>query len=457
MLPVRGKELGTPVNHERVRVVLAGPVGELHRTLAASDGVTIVVECDDLPSALAAAESRLGDVIVVAADLEGFDRSAVSTLRRTGVGVVGAVAPGDTEASKRLRRMSVDARIFTDSESEAVSRALSAVEAHIKPPRPANDALTASFGGAVPDNLSGVVWRQVSPTSLPLVYGVARRRLIAVWGPTGAPGRSTIAAGLAGAFARRGLETLLIDADVYGGSQAITLALLDESPGLVAATRAADRGALNVPVLADLSIEVEPRLRVLTGIPAADRWTQVRPSSFEHVLGLSRDLARVTVVDCGFSLEDDPELSYDTYAPRRNAITLAALSAADEIVVVGRDDSVGLTRLEAGLMELRSIGGSPDHVVLNQIRQPVPSEEEETAASRRPRTATAADLVVERRAQIWKRLQTEMTVHQVPFDERAVAAAANSGLPPASAAPGSRLAEALDELARVLVPRRGFV
>lgn len=445
------------MNHERVRVVLAGEVGELQGTLAAATGVVIAVECDDLSSALAAAEARLGDVMVVAADLDGFDRSAVSTLRGKGMGVIGAVAPADTEGSKRLRRMGVDARLFTDSSTEAVCRALADVEAHVKPPRTSHDALHASFGGAVPENLSGVVWRQVSPTSLPLVYGVARRRLIAVWGPTGAPGRSTVAAGLAGAFARRGLETLLIDADVYGGSQAVTLSLLDESPGLVAAVRAADRGALNVPVLADLSVEVEPRLRVLTGLPSADRWAQLRPSSFEHVLGLSRDLARVTVIDCGFSLEDDPELSYDTYAPRRNAVTLAALGAADEIVVVGRDDSLGLTRLEAGLLELRSIGGCPTHVVLNQVRQEPPSAEEETAASRRPRTATAADILVERRAQAWKRLQSDVSLHQLPYDERAVMAAVHSGLPPTSAAPGSRLAEALDNLARVLVPRRGFV
>lgn len=457
MLPACGKGWGTPVNHERARIVLAGEVQQLRSTLGAADSVEIAVECDDLASVLAAAEARLGDVIVVAADLPGFDRPTVSTLRGHGLGVIGVVAAGDTEASKRLRRMGVDARIFTDSSPEAVGRALRDVEAHVKPPRAPHDPLRASFGGAVPDNLSGVVWRQVSPSSLPLVYGVARRKLIAVWGPTGAPGRSTVAAGVAGAFARRGLETLLIDADVYGGSQAITLSLLDESPGLVAASRAADRGALNVPVLADLSVEVEPRLRVLTGIASADRWTEVRPASFENVLGLSRDLARVTVVDCGFCLEDDPELSYDTYAPRRNAVTLAALSAADEIVVVGRDDGIGLARLEAGLLELRSIGGSPAHVVLNQVRLPAPSEEEETAASRRPRTATTADVLVERRAQSWRRLRAEVSLHQLPYDERAVAASASSGLPPTSAAPGSRLAEALDNLARVLVPRRGFV
>jgi len=36
-----------------------------------------------------------------------------------------------------------------------------------------------------------------------------------------------------------------------------------------------------------------------------------------------------TVVDCGFSLEQDEELSFDTAAPRRNGATLATLLAAD--------------------------------------------------------------------------------------------------------------------------------
>jgi len=56
---------------------------------------------------------------------------------------------------------------------------------------------------------------------------------------------------------------------------------------------------------------VTPRLRVLTGIPKAERWPELRAPAVEHVLGLARRLARFTVLDCGFSLEDDEELSFD--------------------------------------------------------------------------------------------------------------------------------------------------
>ena len=40
--------------------------------------------------------------------------------------------------------------------------------------------------------------------------------VVAVWGPTGAPGRTTVAITLADELARLGHETLLVDADVYG-------------------------------------------------------------------------------------------------------------------------------------------------------------------------------------------------------------------------------------------------
>ena len=42
-------------------------------------------------------------------------------------------------------------------------------------------------------------------------------RLVAVWGPTGAPGRTTVATYLACELAGLGVSTVLADADTYGG------------------------------------------------------------------------------------------------------------------------------------------------------------------------------------------------------------------------------------------------
>ena len=144
--------------------------------------------------------------------------------------------------------------------------------------------------------------------------------------------------------------------------------MLDEAPGFAAATRAADHGTLDLPGLARLAPEVAPGLRVLTGIPKAERWPELAAPAVEHVLTLSRRLARFTVIDCGFSLEDDEELSYDTRAPRRNAATLTALALADHVVAVGAADPIGLQRLVRGLQELSVLPCPEPVVVVNKVR-----------------------------------------------------------------------------------------
>ena len=96
--------------------------------------------------------------------------------------------------------------------------------------------------------------------------------VVAVWGPTGAPGRTTVAVHLAAELAALGRSTLLVDADVYGGVVAQVLGLLDEAPGLAAAARLANQGTLDLPSLAGLARTVAPDLRVLSGVARADRW-----------------------------------------------------------------------------------------------------------------------------------------------------------------------------------------
>ena len=197
-------------------------------------------------------------------------------------------------------------------------------------------------------------------------------RVVAVWGPTGAPGRTSVAVGLADEAARAGTETLLVDADTYGGAVAQVLGLLEESAGVAAACRAAGTGRLDVPGLAALARAATPRLRVLTGIARADRWPEVRPVDLAGVLDTARSLVPLTVVDCGFGLEADEELSFDTAAPRRNGATLAALEAADEVVAVGAGDPLGVQRLVRGLEHLQAaVGVVGPRVVLTRARASV--------------------------------------------------------------------------------------
>jgi MinD-like ATPase involved in chromosome partitioning or flagellar assembly len=190
-----------------------------------------------------------------------------------------------------------------------------------------------------------------------------------VWGPTGAPGRTSIAVNLASECADLGVLTLLADADSYGGVVAQVLGIVDESPGLAGATRLANNGVLDLAGLAELARALNPRLRVLTGIARADRWHELRPHALETVWTLARSFAAVTVVDCGFGIEQDEELSYDTAAPRRNGATLTTLAAADTVIAVATADPVGLQRFVRALADLReTVPGADPLVVVNRVR-----------------------------------------------------------------------------------------
>ena len=125
-----------------------------------------------------------------------------------------------------------------------------------------------------------------------------------VWGPAGAPGRTTLATGLAAELARRGCRTTLVDADPYGGAVAQQLGILDEVSGLLAAARVTAGGMLGER-FGSVQRTIGPHLGVVTGLPRPDRWVEVRPGVVEHLLEVGRDHGHV-VVDTGFSLEQDP-------------------------------------------------------------------------------------------------------------------------------------------------------
>jgi hypothetical protein len=196
-------------------------------------------------------------------------------------------------------------------------------------------------------------------------------RLVAVWGGRPArPGGRRSPSTWPPSSRPAGCPTLLADADVYGGVVAQVLGFLDEAPGLAAATRLANNGQLDLAALAAVAPQAAPNLRVLTGISRADRWPELRPAALEQVWMLCRSLAAVTVVDLGFCLEQDEELSFDTAAPRRNGATLATLDAADTVLAVGAADPVGMQRLVRGLTQLGEVvPGALPRVVLNRVRR----------------------------------------------------------------------------------------
>ncbi len=157
-----------------------------------------------------------------------------------------------------------------------------------------------------------------------------------------------------------------MDADPYGGSVAQQLGIMDEVSGLLSAARLAASGLL-AERFASVQRGVGQHLTVITGLPRPDRFVEIRAGALEHLLEVGRERGHV-VVDTGFSLEDDPGSDFGS-RPGRNQMTLGALAVADEVVVVGSADPVGLSRLARALVELREItAGGPLRVVVNRMR-----------------------------------------------------------------------------------------
>ncbi|MBA2417590.1 MAG: hypothetical protein H0V59_01385 [Nocardioidaceae bacterium] len=398
-----------------VTVLLAGAdepwETPLVRALSASPGIALTRRCVDVADAVATAASGQVRVALLTVGMRGLDTDVVRRILDAGVQLVAVTDSDDAGAAARAVALGMIATVAGD-DVPAVVRAVVAADERRRS-----------------DQLDGF-----DDPEAPGPGGTERGRLIVVWGPTGAPGRSTVALGVASETAGLGVPTLLIDADVYGGSVGQMLAMLDEVSGLLAAARSANTGRLDLDELGRHVRQINPTLRILTGLPRADRWSALRAGSFDAVLTVARQMAPVVVVDVGFNLELDEELSFDTAAPRRNGATLAALEQADDIIVVGSADPLGLARLTRGIFELReAVPGAQLHVVVNKVRDSL-------GWSR----AAITDTV--------HRLAGVSPSHFLPLDQSAVDRAWVNGRSLAECARDSPLRVQLTQLARTVAP-----
>jgi Flp pilus assembly CpaE family ATPase len=343
----------SPLGRSTGVLVAVGPAPFEAALLEVADrgGLHVVRRCVDVADLLATAAARQAAVAVVSAQLRGLDATVVSRLRREDVDVLGMTVEAASADEARLRELGVTVVV----DAGHVQRLGELVE------DVANDSA---------DESDADHWQGESSTGDSEAGGQrSSGRVIAVWGPAGAPGRTTLACGLAAATADRGKRTLLVDADVYGGAVAAMFGLLDESSGLLAAARTANRGELRPEVLVRHARAVTPTLRVLTGLPRADRWVEVGSVLLRRILDTAASVAEVTVFDLGFSVEADEELSYDIAAPRRNGATLEALAWADLALVVGAADPISLGRLVRAVHDLRSaLPSVTPHLVVNRCR-----------------------------------------------------------------------------------------
>ena len=386
--------------------------------------LTVSRRCVDVVELVAVASSGQAQAALVDAQLRRLDPDVVDRLQAAGVAVVGVT---DAEAEAELERLAncgIRFSVPAGATAEAIRIVLDSAVAELAGADPVARHRAFADPAQAVRSLDGAPEPVESPTP-------QRGKVVAVWGPAGAPGRTVIAANLAAELGRLGASSLLIDADVYGGVVGNLFGLLDDSPGLVAACRQAQSRRLDTSVLASLCWQIDPSLRVLTGISRPDRWPELRPAAFEALLEVARRLVAFTVLDLGFCLETDEELSYDTVAPRRNGATLSGLAAADLVLVIGSADPIGMQRLIRGLAELRSAGvHTQSWVVLNRVRDSV-----------------VAGSTVTELTDTLKRFAGRPVAAMLPYDLPALDRALRDGKTLAEVAAQSPLRRALVELA----------
>jgi len=393
------------------------------RVLADSNGAAALSRrCVDLIDALAAAAAGAGDVLVVSSSLRRLDRDAVEQLAACDVSVVVVREhPRQDGSSDELLpdpRLSWGVRAVVDPDPQQVLRAV----------------VVSPVATSAP--------------SAPAVASTPVGTLIAVWGPTGAPGRTTVAVTVADELARAGHDTVLVDADTYGASVAQVLGLLDDTSGLASLTRLAATGRLDEQTCARAMVMLPSGLRVLTGIARPDRWVELRAASLQAVLSAVVAHPAFVVLDCGFGLGAGAIGGWPTEIgpPERDDACLAALSMADIVLAVGSADPVGLVRLSRDLPTVPEIAPTAQlQVVVTKCRPGAVGGNPQRSVP-----TVLAPRLVELSERFGPRVSQEIVL--VPDDRSALDTALLSGRTLAETSSGSPARRALRELVETLAP-----
>lgn len=376
---------------------------------------------------------------VVLAIPEPRASALASELELEGVSIVARVAPGASVLSHLADAHALIAPATRTALTPEVIAACDRAGVRIVTLGDGDSRLLGRYGlvGALSEDAAG--WEVAAALSEDAPVAFAARpssrphRVIAVWGPAGAPGRSTIAIQLAVELTRGGHHTALVDADTVAPALALLLGLSDDAPGVAAACRRAELGGLDEAELTRLASPLETsagEVAVLGGINRPSRWPELSESRLRLTLQACREWAENTVVDVAAPFDADDEATFDLAGPRRHAATAGTLREADAVIAVAAADPLGISRFLRDHAELRNlIGPVPVTVVANQVR-PGP-------------------LGIDARGQIRRTLERFAGITEVqflPYDARAADAALLHGRPMADVTPRSPLVAAIRRL-----------
>lgn len=200
--------------------------------------------------------------------------------------------------------------------------------------------------------------------------------VIAIWGPSGSPGKSTVAANIATELSLSGQKVLLIDLDTLAPSLALGLGLVDTPAGLSACLRLVEQGRFSIDEYHRLTIAIalgRHELRFMPGLSAPHRWPEVSPERFAKLLESVSGLVDLVVVDLAQATQFKSQIFHPSTSmnmdPDRDDLLKEVLLRADKLVMLTGADPIAAQRFMQSQEYLSEVAPNRDqYVVVNRFR-----------------------------------------------------------------------------------------
>lgn len=187
-------------------------------------------------------------------------------------------------------------------------------------------------------------------------------QIIAVTGPHGSTGKTTVAINIALELSAERFKVLLIDADLEGPSVANYFCLADIPAGLAGAIRIAGQHRFDQAQLERLSVQVPKTLvTILPGVISSQP-IEITSEAVKEILETAKESVDFVVLDTG-SLR--PRLNQELVDLCQEMISLA-----NQVVLVAAADPIGIYRLLRLEPTVLALSENPK-LVINRLRNSV--------------------------------------------------------------------------------------
>lgn len=241
-----------------------------------------------------------------------------------------------------------------------------------------------------------------------------KAKVVTVWSPNGAPGRTTIAASIAAEFAKLGNRTLVIDADSYAPSLEFQFGINQSHAGIAAVARAAIQERLNQESFNKLALDFsfgKIELKIITGLSMPDRWQEVGFDGIQAIVEFAEQHFDCIVVDVAAPIE--LQVIHEKSLVQRNSMSVAALKFASHVVAVCGAEVSDVNRFVWEYQQLKSLELPGElQVLVNKLR-----------------TATLGRSAAKQIAETIQRLTGCQVAEFIDFDQSAADRAKLDGVP----------------------------